>query len=292
MTVPVNYEPLHHPPAPVPGWNSEAQIVQVFAEANGWRYYALATDQPLPGVVFRERNGAPRFTQRAVNIVRIPGPPLTEIGNSFYTEIAMGNQFTQAWGYAALQLEEGAPPLVVQNERVAHRSALPTLPAAPGVPLGADGRFTLYSDASAHAWAQWLFDDEVRGLLDDGTLGFHVEIAPGWLFLYAPHPLAVPDPAVWQRLLALVSALRSRLGGRVPEAGAPASPSGPPQPIEPVDDVTPAGTPAPPVPQAAPLTMRSNGAAVNGARVWIITGLVVGGGAVAILATALSGALR
>lgn len=221
MTAPVNYTPLYEPPEPVEDWNPLAQIVQIFAEDNGWPYYPLAVRQPLPGVVFRERDGNPRFMQRSVNIVRIPGPPLTEIGNSFYAEIAVGNQFTRSWGYVALELETPAPPLVLVNQRLAPRSPLPSLPDVTPMPFKNQDRFLLYADPDAFAWADWLFDDEMQTLLDDGSLGFHVEIAGGSLFLYAPHPLAVPDPAVWQRLLTLIGALRARLGGRLPEPRAP-----------------------------------------------------------------------
>lgn len=296
MTAPVDYTPLYEPPAPVEDWNPLAQIVQIFAEDNGWPYYPLAVRQPLPGVVFRERDGKPRSMQRSVNIVRIPGPPLTEIGNSFYTEIAVGNQFTQSWGYVALQLDAPAPPLVLVNQRLAPRSPLPSLPDVTPMPFKEQDRFLLYADPGAFAWADWLFDDEVQALLDDGTLGFHVEIAPGSLFLYAPHPLAVPDPAVWQHLIALISALRIRLGGRLPEPGAPIASPRPPVPNEPPY----VSAPVPPasatdkarVPQPASLPMRSNELAVNFRRTWVVWALVLAGGVVAGGASIILAALR
>lgn len=296
MTAPVDYTPLYEPPAPVPGWNPLAQIVQIFAEDNGWPYYPLAVAQPLPGVVFREREGTPRFMQRSVNIVRIPGPPLTEIGNSFYTEIAVGNQFTQSWGYVALQLDAAAPPLVLVNQRLAPRSPLPSLPDVTPMPFKDQDRFLIYADPGAFAWADGLFDDEVQALLDDGTLGFHVEIAPGSLFLYAPHPLAVPDPAVWRRLLALISALRTRLGGRLPEPGVPLTSPRPPVPNEPPYlgvPLPPASTPdGATAAQPASLPMRSNGLAVNFRRTWVVWTLVLAGGVAAAIASILLGPQR
>ncbi len=34
----------------------------------------------------------------------------------------VGNQFTQSWGYVALQLDAAAPPLILVNQRLAPRS--------------------------------------------------------------------------------------------------------------------------------------------------------------------------
>ncbi|WDG18029.1 hypothetical protein [Microbacterium sp. Clip185] len=296
MTAPVNYASLYEPPAPVKDWNPLAQIVQIFAEDNGWPYYPFTADQPLPGVIFRERDGRPRSMQRSVNIVRIPGPPLTEIGNSFYTEYTAAGPQTKPWGYVALQLESEAPPLVLANQRLSRRSPLPSLPDVTPMPFKNQDRFLLYADPGAFAWADWLFDDELQTLLDDGTLGFHVEITGGSLFLYAPHPLAVPDPTVWQRLLALISALRTRLGGRLPEPLPPIASPRPPIPNEPPyasAPLPPASTTGQgPVRQPASLPMRSNELAVNFRRNWIVWTLVLAGGVAAAITSIVLGPLR
>uniref|UniRef100_UPI0035AB9989 hypothetical protein n=1 Tax=Microbacterium sp. CIAB417 TaxID=2860287 RepID=UPI0035AB9989 len=120
--------------------------------------------------------------------------------------------------------------------------------------------------------------------------------APGSLFLYAPHPLAVPDPAVWQRLIALISALRTRLGGRLPEPSTPITSPRPPVPNEPPY----VSAPVPPasatdqarVPQPASLPMRSNELAVNFRRTWVVWTLVLAGGVAAAITSILLGPLR
>ena len=87
----IDYTALTHPVAPPARTDPTAHAVSRFASENGWQYFTHAVDQQLPGVVFREVDGQARFSQRAVNIVRIPGDPMVEVGDSFYTEVAVGN---------------------------------------------------------------------------------------------------------------------------------------------------------------------------------------------------------
>ncbi len=50
---------------------------------------------------------------------------MVEVGDSFYTEVAVGNQFTQQWGYAAVDLGVAVPSVTIEAVRNRARSALP-----------------------------------------------------------------------------------------------------------------------------------------------------------------------
>ncbi|MFG6402575.1 hypothetical protein [Microbacterium sp. P04] len=256
-----DFAPLLHPTAPPRGVNPDAFAVQSLAAANGWEYFTHTTEQPFPGVVFREPSGAPRYMQRAVNIVRIPGQPVLEIGNSAYTEIAIGNQFTQYWGYAAAAAPGMFPTVIIEADRNRQRSALPSLPrGAVATSRGAAGRaVVIHTDPAAAAWAAAIFTDELCALLDDGTVAFDLELAGGWVFLYAPQPLATADPRVWQRILDTMGAVLERLQSA--PAAAPATPPASAAAAPSAWNVA-AAQPAPPAAE-----MRSRGGAVNGGRI-------------------------
>lgn len=282
-----DYAPLLTPTAPPRGVDPDAHAVATLAAANGWQYFTHAAAQPLPGLIFRRTNGEPRFMQMGANIVRLPGAPSIEIGNAVYLETAAGNQFSQKWGYAAVQTGAVMPLVVIEAERNREISALPSVPAdAEPSRLGEPGRaVTLFTHPAAAAWAAEVFTPDVVALLDDGTVAFDVELVGGYLFLYAPGRLATAEPAVWDRVLAVTTALLAR----VQAAPAPQAPAGP-QPSGPQvsgPQVSAAAAPStaaePSAPQAAPApaapmvpAMRSRGWAVNGKRYLWQWGIVAG----------------
>lgn len=253
-----DYSPLLHPAAPPSGVDPDAHAVAALAAANGWQYFTHAAAQPLPGLIFRRTTGEPRLMQASANIVRPPGMPSIEIGNTVYLETAGGNQFAQKWGYAALHTGAALPPVVIEAERNRAISALPSVPTdAEASTLGKPGReITVYTSAASAAWAADVFTPELVDLLDDGTVAFDVELVEGYLFLYAPGRLATADPAIWDRVLTVMAALATR----VRTAPSPAS--------------TAPETPG--APAAPRLAMRSRGWAVNGKRVAWQWGIVAG----------------
>lgn len=235
------------------GVNPDAHAIQRLAEANGWEYLTHATQQALPGAVFRETNGTARFMQRAVNIVRISGPTPIEVGTSAYTEIAVGNQFTQYWAYVAVHLGVLLPAVVAEPDRLRARSAIPSVPAgAEPATRGPAGRTVqVHRLARDAAWVDEVFTPEVCAELDDGRVAFDVELTPGWVFLYVPDPAATTDPAVWARMFRVIDALLARI----------------------------AAAPAPSARADTPLirpAMRARGVPVNGRRVFVYLGVFAG----------------
>ncbi|MBZ4487286.1 hypothetical protein LQ938_00510 [Microbacterium sp. cx-55] len=234
-----DYRPLLDPPFRDPNLKPDAQAIQAFAVTNGWEYYVGSGPQSLPGIVFRDARGRSRKLQRAGNIVRIPGSPLIEIGNSAYSVAVNLNLMSITWGYVAVPLRTPLPPFLLESERARTRSPLPALPD--GVTTlrltGADAAVTAHVAPAAADWLRAVVAPELASLLDDPHLPIDVEVAEGWLLLYAPVELSTPDPAVWQRAFAVLGAVVSALG--VDFAPSPTAP---------------AATPAPAAAAAAPLT--------------------------------------
>jgi hypothetical protein len=183
--------------------------VASFAAGNGWQYFPHASAQPLPGIIFRRTGGEPRLMQLATDIVRVTGAPAIEVGNGFYLETAAGNQFPQKWGYAAVEMGAPLPTVVIEAERNRRGSPLPSVPVV-GAPvtLGAPEReVVLYADPAASAWASQIFRPEIVALLDDGVVAFDLELAGGYVFLYAPGKLATAHPGLWERVLSTMAAV-------------------------------------------------------------------------------------
>jgi hypothetical protein len=209
----VDYSALVDPPFRDKNLKPDAQAVHAFAVTNGWEYYIGTGSQPLPGVLFRDERGKSRQLQRSGNIVRIPGPPLVEVGNCAYSYTVNLNIFSVTWGYLAGVLTEPAPAVVVETTNARRVRELPARPVgAAHVPLGPEGGDGIaYVAPEAAGWAQAAFGPELIRLLNDPLLPFDVEIAEGWLFLYCPSELSVPDPTVWQRTFTVLEAVRASI---------------------------------------------------------------------------------
>ena len=220
MKLAVDYSPLVDPPFRDKNLKPDAQAIHAFAVTNGWEYYLGTGPQPLPGVLFRDERGNARQLQRAGNLVRIPGPPLIEIGNCAYAYTVNLNVFSVTWGYVACVLTTTAPDLVVETSNARRAKDLPARPVGVAqVALGDEG--TAHVAAESAAWAQKVFDPSLVRLLDDPALPFDVQISQGWLFLYCPAELSVTDPAVWQRTFAVLEAVRAAIAAASVHAEAP-----------------------------------------------------------------------
>lgn len=262
MPTAVDYSPLTHPVDAPTRTNATAHAVSRLAEVNGWQYFTHAAAQPLPGVVFREPNGRPRLSQRAVNIVRIPGDPAIEIGDSFYAAIAQGNQYTQTWGYAAVDLGVDMPSLTVEA-RINRR--LSPLPATPTGAVQNDRHPGMIVEAApgSEQDADSLLTPEILTALDDEEYPLDLEVAGRWLFLYAPRSLSTDDAASWRHVFHTVDLVTTRV-----------------HELHPTGAATSAGT------STVAHRREARGARVNGRRVtWQLGLLVVAmvGGAVAAL---------
>ncbi|WDG18028.1 hypothetical protein [Microbacterium sp. Clip185] len=215
MELAVDYSPLVDPPFRDKNLKPDAQAIHAFAVTNGWEYYVGTGSQPLPGVLFRDERGTARHLQRAGNLVRIPGPPLIEIGNCAYSHTVNLNVFSVTWGYVACALTDPTPELVVETSNARRARELPALPVgAAQVALGDEG--TAYVSAESVAWVQTVFDPRLVRLLNDPSLPFDVQISQGWLFLYCPAELSVTAPAVWQRTFAVLEAVRAAIASAAP----------------------------------------------------------------------------
>ncbi len=235
----VDYSPLVDPPFRDKNLKPDAQAIHAFAVTNGWEYYLGTGSQPLPGVLFRDERGNARHLQRAGNLVRIPGPPLVEIGNCAYSYTVNLNVFSVTWGYVACALTDPSPELVVETSNARRTRELPALPVgAAQVALGDEG--TAHISTESVAWAQTTFDPQLVRLLNDPSLPFDVQVSQGWLFLYCPAELSVADPVVWQRTFAVLEAVRAAIAAAPP----PQVPSADEERI----DGSPASAPADPGP--------------------------------------------
>lgn len=284
---PVDYSPLvDRSPAPR-GVNPDAHAVQRFAEVNGWQYFTHATEQPLPGAVFRATDGTARYMQRAVNIVRLPGEPMIEAGDSAYNSTVQMNVFSENWGYVAVQIGGALPSVLAEVDRLRAIRAVPSMPAgAEHRTVGERGRgVTVHRRAQDAAWVDGVFTDDVCAALDDGSVGFDVELAPGWLFFYTPGSLRAVDPAVWQRVFALIDLLRARI------AGTPAVASAAPSIAVPhiADAAPPAAVPGPPTVPASPSRTTERTWATKGPRTVFFVAAVVIGMALAVAGVVLFG---
>ncbi|WP_076673085.1 MULTISPECIES: hypothetical protein [unclassified Microbacterium] len=274
----IDFSALTHPSAPPARTNPTAHAVSSLASANGWQYFTHAVGQQLPGVVFRETDGKPRFSQRAVNIVRIPGDPSIEIGDSFYTEIAVGNQFTQQWGYVAVDLGVIVPSVTVEAESIHARSALPATPAGAVVDESRQGMRVEAAPGSEQAVAA-LLTPAIVGALGHPTYPLDAELSGQWLFLYAPRSLANDDAASWEHVLRTTELFVARVREVYP-AGSPMPATTTAPPVDrsavaeaPVSSI-PASTPSAASVPSSPAPMQPRGSRVNGRRVALYLGVV------------------
>ncbi|MFJ4161067.1 hypothetical protein [Microbacterium testaceum] len=179
-----------------------------FAAANGWQHHPLVTAQPLPGVVFRDAAGRSRFTQRAGDVVRLPGSAALEVGNSAYTYTVQMNQMSAEWGYVAVRLPRATPALVVETRSARAVRPLPAVPDVAPLAVSAEPeRAAVYAAPENAEWAQAVVTEEIVDFLDQDGMPLDLEIAEGWLFLYRPGRLSVPDPLVWRRVFGILDAL-------------------------------------------------------------------------------------
>ncbi|WP_295823717.1 hypothetical protein [uncultured Microbacterium sp.] len=266
----VSFAALTDPPTRDPRLKRDAQAVSAFAAANGWEYEIGSGAQPLPGVVFRDDRGRPRHVQRAGDIVRVPGPAGLEVGNSAYSFVVNLNQFSVEWGYAAVRLPYAVPPLIAESRRARSERALPALPELTPLPLAADrDAGDLYADPADSAWAAAVMTPELVTLLDDEALALNLEIADGWLLLYHPGRLSVPDPGVWQRVLSVLEVAGRALAAAAPKLSA-ASHTG-----APAVGAVPAGTRAS-ASAARSLPVRERSADVTRKTTWTYYGITGG----------------
>lgn len=234
----------------------ETDRVAAFARANGWQYFPAVPGQQLPGVVFREPDGEPRTSQVASWVVRMPGPPFFEVGNSAYMEVVQLGPFAVTWGYAAAQLPAPTPHVIVTvpgaadlpslppaQWRAAQPGAAPTQPGAAPAQPGGQNIPQVYAAPAAQPWALRVFTPQVLGLLAGPGVPLSVELREGWLFLYTPGKLSTTDPGMWQRVFTVRAALHAALSSAGAPAPAPA-PAGAPA-GEPADLAAALNTPMP-----------------------------------------------
>ncbi|MCM3502919.1 hypothetical protein M3667_13670 [Microbacterium sp. P26] len=286
LPTPVAYDALVDPPHRDPKLKPDAQAVSAFAAANGWQYFVGAGSQPFPGVVFRDDRGRSRQLQRAGDIVRVPGPAALEIGNSASSFTVNLNQFSVEWGYAAVRLPFATPGLIVETARARAETPLPALPGVSPSPIaGRPDAGSVYVAPEHAAWAAAVVTPELGALLTD-DLAFDLEIVDGWLFLYHPGRLSVPDPAVWQRVFAVLEVV-----GRSLATAAPALPALPAAASPAAGDgVAASAVPAAPAPErgatsGAGLPVRDRSSDVTRTTNWTYYG-IAGGVFVVLAATA------
>lgn len=271
----IDFSALTRPSAPPARTNPTAHAVSSLASANGWQYFTHAVGQQLPGVVFRETDGKPRFSQRAVNIVRIPGNPSIEIGDSFYTEIAVGNQFTQQWGYVAVDLGVFVPSVTVEAKSIHARTALPATPSGAVIDESRQGVRVEAAPGSEQAVTALLTPAIVEALAHP-TYPLDAELSGQWLFLYAPRSLANDDAASWEHVLRTTELFVARVREVYP-AGSPmptASPVDRSAGAEVPASSAPASTPTAASVPSSPAPMQARGSRVNGRRVALYLGVV------------------
>lgn len=283
LPAPVAYDALVDPPHRDPKLKPDAQAVSAFAAANGWQYFVGAGPQPFPGMVFRDDRGRIRQLQRAGDIVRVHGTAALEVGNSASSFTVNLNQFSVEWGYAAVRLPFATPGLIVETGRARAETPLPALPGVSPSPIaGRPDAGSVYVAPEHAAWAAAVVTPELGALLAD-DLAFDLEIVDGWLFLYHPGRLSVPDPAVWQRVFAVLDVVGRSLATAasalpaLPATAPPAAGDGVAASVVPA-----APAPGPVAPSGAALPVRDRSSDVT--RKTTLTSYGIAGGVFVVLA--------
>lgn len=193
-------------------WDEKRMRLSSFAAANGFAAAGTVSRPALPGLLFHVGDG-----RRSEDVVRVPSPRWTEIGNYRYSTGRGRDRVTHEWGYLAVRLPQPLPHIVldaVGNDAPFGVSNLP-VGFERGQRLSLEGDFdrvfTLYCPEGYERDALYLFTPDVMALFADAAGRLDAEIVDDWLFLYSGRDLSTLDPATWERVHAVLVTLDGKL---------------------------------------------------------------------------------
>lgn len=194
-------------------WDEKRMRLSSFAAANGFVSAGTVSRPALPGLLFHVGEG-----RRSEDVIRIPQPRWTEVGNYRYSTGRGRDRTTHEWGYLAVRLPRPLPHIVldaVSNNAPFGVSNLPVgFERAQRLSLEGDFDrvFALYCPEGYERDALYLFTPDVMALFADAAGRLDAEIVDDWLFLYSGRDLSTLDPATWGRVNAVLIALDGKLG--------------------------------------------------------------------------------
>ena len=182
-----------------------------FATANGLSFQPVASDPPLPGMIFGRGTA-----RRASDLVHGDRPRFVEFANYQYTTGSGKEQTTHRWGYVAIKLDVPLPNIVLDaksNDSVFGSNLPASFDRSQRLSLEGDfdRYFTLYCPDGYQRDALYLFTPDIMARFVDNAAALDVEIVDDWLFLYAKRDLSTLDPATWSWLFSVVGALLDKL---------------------------------------------------------------------------------
>ncbi|GAB3617907.1 hypothetical protein GCM10027416_24640 [Okibacterium endophyticum] len=181
-----------------------------FAERNGAVYHGYTDAPGYAGMIFGV--GSNRHAHDHLRAAH--GRPL-DIGNYRYDVKQGKSSRTYQWGFIAMQLDRRLPHMVLDatQNNLLLGSNLPHYFGKDAV-LSLEGdfnrHFTLYCPPRYERDALYVFTPDLMALLIDHTSAFDVEIVDNWMFVYSTAPFDLTQPAVWQRLFAIVNIVGSK----------------------------------------------------------------------------------
>ncbi|MDX2025233.1 hypothetical protein [Microcella sp.] len=182
-----------------------------FAEANGLLFSAMSPPPSYPGAIFSLGS-----SRKVTDHFRTTDSRYLDFGNYQYTTGSGKNRTTHHWGFLALQLDRALPHMLLDsraNNGLFGSTNLPAVFARDQV-LSLEGdfneHFTLYCPREYERDALYVFTPDLMALLIDEASPFDVEIVDRWMFVYSARPFPLGEPAIYQRLLSIVTTVGAK----------------------------------------------------------------------------------
>lgn len=166
------------------------------------------------GMVFAAGGHSERIEDRLVR------PGEFEISNYYYTTGSGKNQQRHDWGYIRVPLKRRLPHIVLdakKNNTGLFGFSITNLPLTfkKDQTLSLEGDFdtyfTLYAPKKYERDALYIFTPDLMALLIDESAQFDVEIIDDALYVYSSRPFMMQDPAVLNRLFAIIDAIGNKM---------------------------------------------------------------------------------
>ncbi len=177
-----------------------------FATANGLVFEPVSPGPAYPGAIFTIGS-----SRRVTDHFRTRDGRFIDFGNYSYVTGSGKNRTTHRWGFLAMQLDRALPHMLLDSRANNGLFGATTLPAVfrrdqvLSLEGDFDRHFTLYCPKQYERDALYVFTPDLMALLIDEAAPFDVEIVDQWLFVYSTSHFGLADPAIYQRLLRIVT---------------------------------------------------------------------------------------
>ncbi|WP_402845035.1 hypothetical protein [Microbacterium sp. GXS0129] len=181
-----------------------------FAAANGLEFHPYIPEPPLPGLLFRGRNGTDPASE---NVLRGMAPRVVEFGDYAFT-VSNGKSSTRVRrGYIAIRVDNLLPNIVLDAKGNDGPFGGLSLDRRQRLSLEGDFDrfFTLYCPTGYETDALYLFTPDIMLRLMTQAAVLDVELVDNWIFFYANRSIPSMDPAVWAWLFSLVHAMLTKV---------------------------------------------------------------------------------